>query len=252
MGIFKQKKIDTNEKITENEKEKIEMKELEEKVLYKDTNGYVWIEGYKGTDKNMCCQNDFQYELGVEVSLPEDEEPVVCKRGFHFCPELKDVFCYYGISKNHRFFKCKALVKKEDAEKGYSEERVPHGNSVLVKSSTIAHGIKKIVAKKIILTEEIEITTQDCIDWAANYGLIITKDIVDYTLDKKGELTIDTIKISMFELYIEKVNELLGSNCAYLLKSKTSGGEKNYYYFNALIELGYDKKEIFDKMIEFN
>ena len=55
----------------------------------------------------------------------------------------------------------------------------------------------------------------------------------------------------MFELYIEKVNELLGSNCAYLLKSKTSGGEKKYYYFNALIELGYDKKEIFDKMIDF-
>ena len=70
-------------------------------------------------------------------------------------------------------------------------------------------------------------------------------------IGKKGELTTRTIKISMFELYIEKVNELLGSNCAYLLKSKTSGLEENYYYFNALIELGYDKKEIFDKMIEF-
>lgn len=134
------------------------------------------------------------------------------------------------------FFKCRALVKKEDAERGFS---------------TFFDVVKKMVAKKIILTKEIEITTQYCIDYAASYGLIITKDIVDYTLDKKGEFTIKNIKISMFELYIEKVNELLGSNCAYLLKDKTSGWEKNYYYFNALIELGYDKKEIFDKMIEF-
>ena len=236
MGIFKQKKVDTNEKITENAKEEIEMKEFAEKVLYKDTNEYVWIEGYKGTDEDMRGYNGFQYELGVEVSLPENVEPVVCKRGFHFCTELENVFYYYSISKIHRFFKCKALVKKEDAERGFS---------------TFFDSAKKMVAKKIILTKEIEITTQNCIDWAADRGLIITKDIIDYTLDKKGELTTNNIKISMFELYIEKVNELLGSNCAYLLKSKTSGLEKNYYYFNALIELGYDKKEIFDKMIEF-
>lgn len=236
MEIFKQKKVDTNEKITENTKEKIEKEELEEKVAVKDTNEYVWIEGYKGTDKDMRGFNGFQYELGVEVSLPENVRPEVCKQGFHFCTELEDVFHYYHISKYHRFFKCKALVKKEDAERGFS---------------SFFSNAKKMVAKKIILTKEIEITTQDCIDWTASYGLIITKDIVDYTLDKKGELTIKNIKISMFELYIEKVNELLGSNCAYLLKDKTSGGEKNYYYFNALIELGYDKKEIFDKMIEF-
>ena len=107
-----------------------------------------------------------------------------------------------------------------------------------------------MVAKKIILTKEIEITTQHCIDWAADCGLIITKDIVDYTLDKEGELTTNNIKISMFELYIEKVNELLGYNCSNILKTRAWNLE-NYYYFNALIELGYDKKEIFDKMIEF-
>ena len=194
MGIFKQKTVDTNEKITENTKGKITVEELEEKVVVKDTNEYVWIEGYKSTDENMRGFNGFQYELGVEVSLPENVEPEVCKKGFHFCTELKDVFYYYNISKIHRFFKCKALVKKEDAERGFSAF---FGNA------------KKMVAKKIILTKEIEITTQHCIDWAAGCGLIITKDIVDYTLDKKGELTTNNIKISMFELYIEKVNELL-------------------------------------------
>ena len=228
MGVFKQKKMDT--------KEKIEMEELEEKVVVKDTNEYVWIEGYKGTDKDMRSFNGFQYELGVEVSLPENIEPEACKKGFHFCTELEDVFFYYHISKYHRFFKCKALVKKEDAGRGFS---------------SIDSNFKKMVAKKIILTKEIEITTQHCIDYAASYGLIINEDIAEYTLEKKGELTIRNIKISMFELYIIKVNELLGSNCAYLLKDKTSSWEKNYYYFNALVELGYDKKEIFDKMIEF-
>ena len=84
------KRVDNNGKII--------IEESKKKNLCKDTNEYVWVEGYKGTDKNMCCQNDFQYELGVEVSLPEDEEPVGCKRGFHFCLELKDVF-YYLILK---------------------------------------------------------------------------------------------------------------------------------------------------------
>ena len=235
MGIFKQKKVDTNEKITENTKGKITVEELEEKVVVKDTNEYVWIEGYKGTDENMRGFNGFQYELGVEVSLPENVEPEVCKKGFHFCTELKDVFYYYNISEIHRFFKCKALVKKEDAEREFS---------------AFFNGVKKKNKKKIILTKEIEITTQHCIDWAADCGLIITKDIVDYTLDKEGELTTNNIKISMFELYIEKVNELLGYNCSNILKTRAWNLE-NYYYFNALIELGYDKKEIFDKMIEF-
>ena len=235
MRIFKQNKVDINEKITENTKEKIEMKELEEKVVGKDTNEYVWIEGYKGTDEDMRGYNGFQYELGVEVSLPENVEPEVCKQGFHFCTELENVFYYYNISKIHRFFKCKALVKKEDAERGFS---------------TFYGSAKKMVAKKIILTKEIEITTQHCIDWAARCGLIITNDIVDYTLDKKGELTTKNIKNSMFELYIKKANELLGNNFSNILKTRTWNLE-NYYYFNALVELGYDKKEIFDKMIDF-
>lgn len=104
MGIFKQKKVDTNEKITENTKEKITVEELEEKAVVKDTNEYVWIEGYKGTDKDMRGFNGFQYELGVEVSLPENVEPEVCKKGFHFCTELEDVFYYCPISKIHRLF----------------------------------------------------------------------------------------------------------------------------------------------------
>ena len=223
---------------------KITIEDLEKKNLCKDTNEYVWVEGYKGTDKNMCCHNDFQYELGVEVSLPEDEEPVVCKRGFHFCTELKDVFYYYRISKNHRFFKCKALIKKEDAEKGYSEDDI-----FLIKTPTGA--IKKMVAKKIILTEEIKITIQDCIDWAAMHDLTINKNVIDYILDKGWELTVNNIKIAMFELCLIEVYKLLGDNCSDFSKIRARDFENSYCYFNALFEVGYNNKEIYDKMVEF-
>jgi hypothetical protein len=74
---------------------------------------WIWVEGYKGTKKDMTARfNDFQYELNKRYEI--DEEPEECKKGFHFCLELFDVFEYYPIGKNHRFFKVQALVRKSD------------------------------------------------------------------------------------------------------------------------------------------
>lgn len=47
---------------------------------------------FKGFDKDLKCR-DFQYEVGKTYSIPE--KPEVCKRGFHCCTKLSDVFCYY-------------------------------------------------------------------------------------------------------------------------------------------------------------
>ena len=44
------------------------------KTIEKDE--YVWVKGFKGTDKDMRCQ-DYQYELGKQFDLDEDVEPVV-------------------------------------------------------------------------------------------------------------------------------------------------------------------------------
>lgn len=100
---------------------------------------WIWVEGYKGTKKDMSTRYDFQYELNKRYEI--DEEPEMCKRGFHFCKEFFDVFDYYSIGKNHRFFKVKALVKASHYDSYGTYDYFAR--------------INKLVAKAIILTEEI-------------------------------------------------------------------------------------------------
>lgn len=76
---------------------------------------WIWVEGYKGTDKDMKCK-DFQYELGKQFDMPEDAEIDKCNCGFHLCRDLEDVYKYYDIGYGNRFFKVKALVRKSDYE----------------------------------------------------------------------------------------------------------------------------------------
>ena len=76
---------------------------------------YIWVEGYKGTDKDMKCR-DYQYKLNEKFDMPEDAEIKVCDSGFHLCPELKQVLTYYAAGMGHRFFKVSALVPKEQTE----------------------------------------------------------------------------------------------------------------------------------------
>lgn len=84
------------------------------KIVEKDE--YIWVKGFKGTNKDMRCQDDYQYELGKQFDLDEDVEPMVCSKGFHFCKKLKNVFQYYKIGDGNRFFEVEALVKKSDIE----------------------------------------------------------------------------------------------------------------------------------------
>lgn len=109
---------------------------------------WVWIEGYKGTDANMKCR-DFQYELGKRFDMPEDENVEVCKSGFHLCTNLADVYRYYNIGDGNRFFKVRALVRKDAYEKALE----PKANlyfSLLYDSSDT-----KLAAKSIEFIEEL-------------------------------------------------------------------------------------------------
>ena len=74
---------------------------------------WVWIEGYKGTDKNMRCLG-YQYEMNTEHKMPDNQNVELCTSGFHLCTNLKDVFNYYNVGDGNRFFKVKALVPKMD------------------------------------------------------------------------------------------------------------------------------------------
>ena len=88
---------------------------LKQKKAEKVEEEWIWVEGYKGTDKNMQC-NDYQYELGKQHDMPDNVKIEMCRNGFHFCKRLYHVFNYYEIGGGNRFFKVKALVRKIDAE----------------------------------------------------------------------------------------------------------------------------------------
>ena len=53
------------------------------------------IEGFKITNSHYSCRG-FHYELNHTYSMEED--PIPCKRGFHFCKKLADCFKYYEPS----------------------------------------------------------------------------------------------------------------------------------------------------------
>lgn len=74
---------------------------------------WIWVEGYKGTDKDMKCR-DYQFKLGKEHYHEGDVG--ICHSGFHFCLTAESVFRHYELGHFHRFFKIRALVKKSDYE----------------------------------------------------------------------------------------------------------------------------------------
>ena len=109
---------------------------------------WVWVEGYKGTEKDMCCR-EFQYELNRQFDMPEDVNIEECESGFHLCLNLHDVFGYYKIGNGHRFFKVKALVRKSDKEK--------YGKYIIEEHCRYIEKHDKLAAKSIIFISELTI-----------------------------------------------------------------------------------------------
>ena len=64
-----------------------------EELLFPDVG---CIEGYKITNSDYSCRG-FKYETNHTYSMEED--PIPCKKGFHFCKELADCFRYYPPEK---------------------------------------------------------------------------------------------------------------------------------------------------------
>lgn len=84
--------------------------------IKKECEEWIWVDGYKGMDKDMQCYGGFQYELGKSYDMPEDATIEACNGGFHMCLKLKDVFSHVPIRSNNRFFKVRALVRKFDLD----------------------------------------------------------------------------------------------------------------------------------------
>ena len=64
--------------------------------------------GYKAFNEDLTCR-DFQYEVGKTYVL--DEQPIICKKGFHFCKTVADCYKYYPISEKTRICKVSATGK---------------------------------------------------------------------------------------------------------------------------------------------
>jgi hypothetical protein len=131
-------------KTIKTEKEPMEIKAL---TTIEPEEKWIWVEGYKGTDKNMQGYGNFQFEIGKRYDIPEGQEIEACSNGFHLCKNLPEVFLHYCLGFNNRFFKVKALVKEKDYIRGYSDHPWRYFS---------VYPNNKIVAKSIILEEEID------------------------------------------------------------------------------------------------
>lgn len=94
--------------------EETEKKTEDTKPYDKPVEKWIWVEGYKGTDKNLQGHGNYQFEVGKRYDMPTYEKIEACHSGFHLSLNLKDVFQYYKIGNGNRFFKVKALVREKD------------------------------------------------------------------------------------------------------------------------------------------
>lgn len=159
---------------------------------------WIWVEGFKGTDKDMRCMNGYQYELGVQYDIPDGKEVKLCENGFHLCLYLSDVFCYYTIGYGSRFFKVKALVRKSDKD-DYRHSGFYGRNN-------------KIAAKSIIFLSELSIdeilSGTDAQDYPSEYKQMAIDVNVNYATQEyqRSILTADGYSMPFVE-YIIKQNK---------------------------------------------
>lgn len=142
------------------------------KTKAEEEEEWIWVEGYKGVNADLTAYGKFQYEIGKTYHMDADVEVKACRRGFHLCLSLKDVFRYYSIGDGNRFFKVKALVRAKDCVE-YGRPANPFYSSMN----------DKLAAKSIILEREL---TLDEIFYENEYA--------DWTEDEKKLALAETPK----------------------------------------------------------
>lgn len=136
--------IDEFKKLIESDEPK-----LTESDEAKPAEKWIWVDGYKATDKDMKCR-DYPFELNKCFDISDDREVELCAHGFHLCVRLHHVFNYYRIGDGHRFFKVKALVRAKDYEnlgRIYIDSPYHFGRRFIDND--------KLAAKSIIFTQEL-------------------------------------------------------------------------------------------------
>ena len=156
---------------------------------------WIWVRGFKGTEKDMRCQ-DYQYELGKQFDLDEDVEPVVCSKGFHFCKSLENVFRHYKIGGGHRFFEVEALVRKSDLDPK-KKDYAKYANVACRPYYSSSHYDDKYAAKSIRFIRELTVDEV--------FESVTDKEVLEWTDEQKKramETSINTVRrdIRAFDL----------------------------------------------------
>lgn len=157
-------------------------------------NTWVWVEGYKGTDRDMKCQG-FQYELGTTYQMPR-EKVSECSTGYHLCLNMDDVQQYYPIGGGNRYFKVRALVRLSD--------RNEYGKSPEVDSSDYYRWlIKPTTPRNKLVAAEIEFLEELTVDE------ILSDTRAKYWSDDYKKLAIEiSIKAAETEMLTTELTEL--------------------------------------------
>ena len=71
------------------------------------------MKGYKGMKSDMTCREK-KYEIGKTYT---EENVKLCRRGIHWCKNLKDVFDFYDADGSNRFFEVDADEVETDGYK---------------------------------------------------------------------------------------------------------------------------------------
>lgn len=66
------------------------------------------MKGYKAFNKDLICRG-MQYEIGQTYEM--QQSPMCCKRGYHFCKNIADVYKYYSMSDDTRI--CEVVATGE-------------------------------------------------------------------------------------------------------------------------------------------
>ena len=133
------------DELDEKERKK---RELQKMIELQGQEEWVYVEGIKGMTKDMKGYDNFQFEVGK--TYIKDGLIEICKNGFHLSLNLEDVLNHYGLCRGNRFFKVRALVRKEDLDNYGTVTEVDnffYGKQKIIKD--------KLVSKEIEILEEL-------------------------------------------------------------------------------------------------
>ena len=188
------------DELDEKERKK---RELQRVIELQEQEEWVYVEGIKGMTKDMKGYDNFQFEVGK--TYIKDGLIEICKNGFHLSLNLEDVLHHYGLCKGNRFFKVRALVRKEDLDEYGTITEVDiffYGKQKIIKN--------KLVSKEIEILEEFsdEELFEEYKEMKSGKSKWI-EDIDDFKYCRKhGENKLAEAKLNV-KLIVLGINELL-------------------------------------------